>query len=331
MKDSFILYTSYTNAFLGLSNEQAGELIKAIFLFVTTGEPQEISDPTTRFAYNLIIEQIIQNDRKYAQKCERLRANAQKGGLQKAANAAAANDCQQMQANATEVSKRKQMVANGSKCKQIGGDMICNDMICNEMNKEEEDNKKKDEPSLCAGAQSSSSSDYSTVVDYWNAAVEKHGSAMRPLRGLTENRKAAIRARLREHKQEGMAAIRQMIDKAVVSDFLNGRNSRNAIFTFDRLMSPSMFQKTLEGNFDNAGQAPQEQQPTSIGKLMQEQQAAPKDEQQEQRERFEAMIELCEKNPKHRCMAALRMAYENKTLQSLGISWKPSDAGESKQ
>ena len=325
MKDSFILYTSYTNAFLGLSNEQAGELIKAIFLFVTTGEQQEVSDPTTRFAYNLIIEQIIQNDRKYAQKCERLRANAQKGGLQKAANAAAANDCQQTQANATEDSKCKQMVANGSKCKQIGGDMICNDMICNEMNKEE-DNKKKDEPSLCAGAQSSSSSDYSTVVDYWNAAVEKHGSAMRPLRGLTENRKAAIRARLREHKQEGMAAIRQMIDKAVLSDFLNGRNSRNAIFTFDRLMSPSMFQKTLEGNFDNAEQAPQEQQQTSIGKLMQEQQAVPKDEQQEQRERFEAMIELCEKNPKHRCMAALRMAYENKTLQSLGISWKPSDA-----
>ena len=327
MKDSFILYTSYTNAFLGLSNEQAGELIKAIFLFVTTGEPQEISDPTTRFAYNLIIEQIIQNDRKYAQKCERLRANAQKGGLQKAANAAAANDCQQTQANATEDSKSKQMLANGSNCKQIGGDMICNDMICNEMNKEE-DNKKKDEPSICATAQSSSSLDYSEVVDYWNAAVERSGSAMRPLRGLTENRKAAIRARLREHKQEGMAAIRQMIDKAVVSDFLNGRNSRNAIFTFDRLMSPSMFQKTLEGNFDNAGQAPQEQQPTSIGKLMQEQQAAPKDEQQEQRERFEAMIELCEKNPKHRCMAALRMAYENKTLQSLGISWTPSDASE---
>lgn len=325
MKDSFILYTSYTNAFLGLSNEQAGELIKAIFLFVTTGEPQEISDPTTRFAYNLIIEQIIQNDRKYAQKCERLRANAQKGGLQKAANAAAANDCQQTQANATEVSKSKQMVANGSKCKQIGGDMICNDMICNDMIKEEEDNKKKDEPSLCAGAQSPSSSDYSLVVEYWNNAVKEKGSAMRPLRGLTENRKAAIRARLREHKQDGMEAIRQMIDKAVVSDFLNGRNSRNAIFTFDRLMSPSMFQKTLEGNFDNAvgNQEPKEQ--TSIGRLMQEQHEEPKDERQEKRERFEAMIELCRKNPKHRCMAALKMASENGTLRELGIDWQPQD------
>lgn len=324
MKDSFILYTSYTNAFLGLSNEQAGELIKAIFLFVTTGEQQDVSDPTTRFAYNLIIEQIIQNDRKYAQKCERLRANAQKGGLQKAANAAAAHDCQQTQANATEDSKSKQMVANGSKCKQIGGDMICNDMICNDRN-DKEDKDKKAEPSLCAGAQSSSSSDYSEVVEYWNNAVKEHGSAMRPLRGLTENRKAAIRARLREHKQEGMAAIRQMIDKAVVSDFLNGRNSRNAIFTFDRLMAPEMFQKTLEGNYDNKPK--DEQQPTaeqsSIGRLMQEQETQRQDQNEEQRQRYEGMIAIVERNPQHRCREALVMAYKNGTLKSLGIEWKP--------
>lgn len=327
MKDSFILYTSYTNAVLGLSNEQAGELIKAIFMFVNTGEPQNISDPTTRFAYNLITEQIVQNDRKYAQKCERLRANARQGGLQKAANAAAANDCQQKQANATEDSKSKQMVANGSKSKQIGGDMICNDMICNEMNKEEEDNKKKDEPSLCAEAQSSSSSEYLQVVEYWNAAVEKQGSAMRPLRGLTENRKAAIRARLREHKPNGMEAIRQMIDRAMVSDFLNGKNSRNAIFTFDRLMSPSMFQKTLEGNYDNhAEQQPQAQQePSSITRLMDEREQQQPDKDFEAYQRFTGMIEIVKRNPKHRCMAALKAAYENKTLQGLGIDWKPSD------
>lgn len=325
MKDNFILYTLYYDAIMFLTDEQAGRLIKAIYRYVKTETEEEITDPSIAFAYTLIVTQIKESSRKYEEKCKRLRENASKGGLQKAANAS--NDLQE-QANATEDSKSKQMVVNGSKCKQNLADVsIRQDKTRQDkttINKEDKD--KKDELSLCATAQSSSSSDYSTVVDYWNAAVEKHGSVMRPLRGLTENRKAAIRARLREHKQEGMAAIRQMIDKAVVSDFLNGRNSRNAIFTFDRLMSPSMFQKTLEGNFDNAEQAPQEQQQTSIGKLMQEQQAEPKDEQQEQRERFEAMIELCEKNPKHRCMAALRMAYENKTLQSLGIDWKPSDA-----
>ena len=303
-------------------------MLKAIYRYVKTEQEEDITDPSIAFAYTLVITQVKESSRKYEEKCKRLRENASKGGLQKAANQS--NDLQQL-ANATQDSNCKQMVAIGSNCKQKLADVsIRQDKTRQDktINKEEDNNKKKDEPSLCAGAQSSSSSDYSTVVDYWNAAVEKHGSAMRPLRGLTENRKAAIRARLREHKQEGMAAIRQMIDKAVVSDFLNGRNSRNAIFTFDRLMSPSMFQKTLEGNFDNAEQQPQEQQPTSIGKLMQEQQAEPKNEQQEQRERFEAMIELCEKNPKHRCMAALRMAYANKTLQSLGISWKPSDVGE---
>ena len=326
MKDNFILYTLYYDAIMRLTDEQAGRLLKAIYRYVKTEQEEDITDPSIAFAYTLVITQVKESSRKYEEKCKRLRENASKGGLQKAANQS--NDLQQL-ANATQDSNCKQMVANGSNCKQKLADVsIRQDKTRQDktINKEEDNNKKKDEPSLCAGAQSSSSSDYSTVVDYWNAAVEKHGSAMRPLRGLTENRKAAIRARLREHKQEGMAAIRQMVDKAVVSDFLNGRNSRNAIFTFDRLMSPSMFQKTLEGNFDNAEQAPQEQQPTSIGKLMQEQQAPPKDEQQEQRERFEAMIELCEKNPKHRCMAALRMAYENKTLQSLGISWKPSDA-----
>lgn len=320
MKDNFILYTSYKDAIMVLSDEQAGQLLKAIFEFATTGVKQEIGDTAVKFAYMLIVSQIETSNKQYEKKCERMRANIQKRwnttenkSIQEDTSA---YDC--IQPNTNEY--------NGI---QSNTD-VCLDRIDRidriDRKNKEEDNKKKDEPSLCATAQSSSSSDYSEVVEYWNAAVEKHGSAMRPLRGLTENRKAAIRARLREHKQEGMAAIRQMIDKAVVSDFLNGRNSRNAIFTFDRLMSPSMFQKTLEGNFDNAEQAPQEQQPTSIGKLMQEQQAAPKNEQQEQRERFEAMIELCRQNPKHRCMAALRMAYENKTLQSLGISWKPSDA-----
>ena len=321
MKETFILYTSYKDAIMVLSDEQAGRLLKAIFEYATTGIKQEIDDTAVKFAYMLIVSQIESSNRQYEKKCERLRAN-----IQKRWNTNVSNDVQDY----TEVSDEIQSHTKEYKSIQKNTD-VCLDRYdrydrYDRKNKEEDYNKKKDEPSLCAPAQSSSSSDYSEVVEYWNAAVERSGSAMRPLRGLTENRKAAIRARLREHKQEGMEAIRQMIDKAVVSDFLNGRNSRNAIFTFDRLMLPSMFQKTLEGNFDNAEQTPQEQQPTSIGKLMQEQQAVPKDEQQEQRERFEAMIELCEKNPKQRCMAALRMAYENKTLQSLGISWKPSDA-----
>ena len=200
MKDNFILYTLYYDAIMCLTDEQAGRLIKAIYRYVKTETEEEITDPSIAFAYTLIVTQIKESSRKYEEKCKRLRENASKGGLQKAANAS--NDLQE-QANATEDSKSKQMVANGSKCKQNLADVsIRQDKTRQDkttINKEDKD--KKDELSICAEAQSSSSSDYSEVVEYWNAAVEKHGSAMRPLRGLTENRKAAIRARLREQRR----------------------------------------------------------------------------------------------------------------------------------
>ena len=316
MKETFILYTSYKDAIMVLSDEQAGRLLKAIFEYATTGIKQEIDDTAVKFAYMLIVSQIESSNKQYEKKCERLRAN-----IQKRWNTNVSNDVQ----DDTEVSDQIQSHTKEYKSIQKNTDVCLDRYDRYDRKNKEEDNKKKDEPSLCAGAQSSSSSDYSSVVDYWNAAVEKHGSAMRPLRGLTENRKAAIRARLREHKQEGMAAIRQMIDKAVVSDFLNGRNSRNAIFTFDRLMAPEMFQKTLEGNYDNKPK--DEQQPTaeqsSIGRLMQEQAQQREDRNKEQRQRYEGMIAIVERNPQHRCREALVMAYKNGTLKSLGIEWKP--------
>ena len=321
MKETFILYTSYKDAIMVLSDEQAGRLLKAIFEYATTGIKQEIDDTAVKFAYMLIVSQIESSNKQYEKKCERNRENA-------------AKRWQAMATLSMQTQKEDTIVCDGMRTDANVCDGMRTDAYDrNERNdrnerknKEEEDNKKKkDEPSLCAGAQSSSSSDYSLVVEYWNNAVKEHGSAMRPLRGLTENRKAAIRARLREHKQEGMAAIRQMIDKAVVSDFLNGRNSRNAIFTFDRLMAPEMFQKTLEGNYDNKPK--DEQQPTaeqsSIGRLMQEQAQQREDRNKEQRQRYEGMIAIVERNPQHRCREALVMAYKNGTLKSLGIEWKP--------
>ena len=316
MKETFILYTSYKDAIMVLSDEQAGRLLKAIFEYATTGIKQEIDDTAVKFAYMLIVSQIEVRKKHYEKKCEGLRANIQKRG-----NTNVSNDVQ----DDTEVSDQMQSHTKEYKSIQKNTDVCLDRYDRYDRKNKEEDNKKKDEPSLCAGAQSSSSSDYSGVVEYWNAAVERSGSAMRPLRGLTDNRKAAIRARLREHKQEGMAAIRQMIDKAVVSDFLNGRNSRNAIFTFDRLMAPEMFQKTLEGNYDNKPK--DEQQPTaeqsSIGRLMQEQAQQREDRNKEQRQRYEGMIAIVERNPQHRCREALVMAYKNGTLKSLGIEWKP--------
>lgn len=317
MKDTFILYTSYKDAIMILSDEQAGRLLKAIFEYATTGIKQEIDDTAVKFAYMLIVSQIENSNRQYEKKCERLRAN-----IQKRWNTNASNDVQ----DDTEVSDGIQTHTKENRSIQKNTD-VCYDRYDSydryDRKNKEEDDKKKAELSLCAGAQSSSSFDYSSVVDYWNEAVQKSGSAMRKLKGLTENRKAAIRARLREHKQEGVEAIRQMIDKAVTSDFLNGKNNRNAIFTFDRLMTPSMFQKTLEGNFDNASTTAAEPPQSTIERLIDEQQGEQKTRQQEQRERFQQMIEAVRKNPNHRCKSVLVDAAKNGTLKKLGITLSP--------
>lgn len=317
MKDTFILYTSYKDAIMILSDEQAGRLLKAIFEYATTGIKQEIDDTAVKFAYMLIVSQIENSNRQYEKKCERLRAN-----IQKRWNTNASNDVQ----DDTEVSDGIQTHTKENRSIQKNTD-VCYDRYDSydryDRKNKEEDDKKKAELSLCAGAQSSSSFDYSSVVEYWNEAVQKSGSAMRKLKGLTENRKGAIRARLREHKQEGVEAIRQMIDKAVASDFLNGKNNRNAIFTFDRLMTPSMFQKTLEGNFDNASTTAAEPPQSTIERLIDEQQGEQKTRQQEQRERFEQMIEAVRKNPNHRCKSVLVDAAKNGTLKKLGITLSP--------
>lgn len=309
MKDNFVLYTRYSDAILGMTDEQAGMLLKAIYRFVTTGEQEEIADSTARFAYRIIVSQIEQSNKQYEEKCERNRENIRKRWN--------TNNSNGIRTNTTEYERipKDTNVQSG-----IPIDKIRTDKIREEI---EEDDKKKAELSLCAGAHSSSSFDYSSVVEYWNEAVQKSGSAMRKLKGLTDNRKGAIRARLREHKQEGVEAIRQMIDKAVTSDFLNGKNNRNAIFTFDRLMTPSMFQKTLEGNFDNAPVAGNEQPQSTIERLIDEQQGEQKTRQQEQRERFEQMIEAVRKNPNHRCKRILVDAAKNGTLKKLGITLSP--------
>ena len=78
MKDNFVLYTRYADAILGMTDEQAGMLLKAIYRFVTTGEQEEIADSTARFAYRIIVSQIEQSNKQYEEKCARNRENIRK-------------------------------------------------------------------------------------------------------------------------------------------------------------------------------------------------------------------------------------------------------------
>ena len=107
-KIGFILYGSYEEQLDMLTNEQAGELMKAIFVYARTGE-KDCTDPMAKMMLSVISHQMDIDARKYAEKKERLReaaskagkASAEKRAMKKAEdvqrNATVVNDCQRFQ------------------------------------------------------------------------------------------------------------------------------------------------------------------------------------------------------------------------------------------
>ena len=77
MNDSFILYTSYYAIIEGLTDEQLGQLTRALFIYARDGEVTKL-EPVVRMAFSFIKDNIDRNADKYQKKCERLRANAKK-------------------------------------------------------------------------------------------------------------------------------------------------------------------------------------------------------------------------------------------------------------
>lgn len=98
-----------------------------------------------------------------------------------------------------------------------------------------------------------SSTDDATKVDYeklktcFNEELSKQNAIIPKLASVTDKRKHAINARVKEHGKE---ALLKVIKKAAASAFLNGRNNRSFIASFDWLVKPNNFIKVLEGNYD---------------------------------------------------------------------------------
>lgn len=67
------------------------------------------------------------------------------------------------------------------------------------------------------------------------------------LKALTDNRKKAIKARL---KRYSIADFEKVFKNAEASDFLKGGNNKNWSATFDWMIKDSNFAKILEGNYN---------------------------------------------------------------------------------
>ena len=78
MKNSFVLYYDLDEVFSFLTDEEAGQLIKAVFAFETRGEVTEFSDRMMQSSYKRITDSLMRNREKYAKICEERRNAAYK-------------------------------------------------------------------------------------------------------------------------------------------------------------------------------------------------------------------------------------------------------------
>lgn len=82
------------------------------------------------------------------------------------------------------------------------------------------------------------------VVLYFNETCKN----LRPVKSITQNRRASVMARCREHGRE---AVQIAIQKAAKSDFMGGQGGKGWVADFDWIFRPLNFVKTFEGKFDN--------------------------------------------------------------------------------
>lgn len=346
MNDSFILYTSDYQLIEGLTDEQLGQLTRALFIYARDGEVINL-EPVVRMAFVFIKDKIDRNQQKYQKKCERNREN-----IRKRWNKSNTNDTKENERipNDTNVYER---IPNDTTRYLSDSDSDSDSDVSNETDNILEPSKEASmqsfsEKNVCAAEEPQKSSekkkskkgeiDYAAIKDYWNEQHDKTNSAMRRLTLVTENRKEAIRGRLKDCKGD-ISKIYLAIDKAMASDYLNAGHSWAS---YDWVMTRKYFPKVLEGNYDNTkpatSQQPQSaaakaQDPSatarpSIGELYEQAKRQQPASQQSQDSKFRWVIqqnlEDLKKNPNNKpAKNSLTRYYERGVLQRLGIDWKP--------
>ena len=105
---SILLFKENIDIVYACTDEQAGQLFKAIFAFACDRQEFETDDPIMRAFYNVFRNGIIRSEERYEETCRQNAINGRKGGLAKASNR------QQMLATASNSSDRLEDVATAS-------------------------------------------------------------------------------------------------------------------------------------------------------------------------------------------------------------------------
>lgn len=254
MKKTFILQTDVCKGILAmLDNEKSGILFRLIVDYVSgdnkipvDGEMRPTGIQEVDLAYAIVRAGLDANQRSYEDICEARREAGRKGAKttnekkrqsrQKSANA-------EKSANIGKASKNGKIGYNENK--EPNGSY---DILYNKKKSSKEDSQKETDVSFSPA----------DLVVFFNSWMDKENAMIPRIKSLSEQRKKCVGARIREY---GKPALSTVIRKAAASDFLNGKNGRDFIATFDWLMKPTNFPKVLEGNYDNHEQQQKAEQP----------------------------------------------------------------------
>lgn len=347
MNDSFILYTSYYALIEGLTDEQLGQLTRAIFLYARDGEIISL-EPVVRMAFAFIKDNIERNQDKYQAKCEKNRQIA----LERERKKREARE----KAGNTNVHERSRTCENNTNVHErspYDNDNEYDNDSDNDVSKETDNILEPSKEGILsasvkteapAGGKVSKSQkiDYAGVKEYWNRKHYETKSVMPPITLMTENRKVMVKARLRQCKGD-VKTLYRAIDIAMASDFMNGNNKKGWVSKFDWIFGNEQnFAKVLEGNFNNtepaASQQPQSAEARaldpaatarpSIGERYEQAKHRQPESQQSKDSKFLWVIQQnladLKKNPRNKpAKDSLARFYEKGVLQRLGIDWKP--------
>ena len=121
MRDSMVLYTSYSDKFKKLSDEQIGKLARLIFAYQLDRDIPEITDPAIEIAFEVIKNDLDMNNKKYDEITEKRREAIRKRYAQ--------NNSIQMNTNDTNEYKSIQENTNEYKSIQMNTSVTVSDSV----------------------------------------------------------------------------------------------------------------------------------------------------------------------------------------------------------
>lgn len=229
-RESYIFYRNWWESFRNLPNDLRLEIYDGIMQYAFEGENNELSIVAEGFVN--IARPLLDKDRaKYESICERNKLNGSKGGRPK-------TQTKPRETQENPLGSLGYISETQNNPKKPYNDKMINDKVIN--------NNIESNDSLSVSTDSDDKVDYVSVVDFFNKSVK--GRNMPACIKLTEKRKQAIRARIKEY---GIEKVFEAITKCAESDFCNGHNDRNWKADFEFVFNANKMAKILEGKYDN--------------------------------------------------------------------------------